>query len=106
MPETPETTMNPEDVPSELAVMLGEALYDDAHEHCGEDGCYGGDRASYIKQARFLLADLLPVRDAEIEQRVRAKVAEEIEARRCDFNACHACTCRREDAVVARGEQP
>jgi len=95
--------MRPEDVPTELAVTLGEALYDDAHENCGEDGCYGGDRASYIKQARWFLADLLPAheamvlekvacqppgvavlteedlaaRDAEVEQRVRAKVAEE-----------------------------
>ncbi|MCO6011536.1 hypothetical protein NE236_41955 [Actinoallomurus purpureus] len=63
-------------IPAELAAMLGERMYDDAHEGCDEGGCAGGDRASFEEYARVLLADLLP----EHERMVREQNAKELPA--------------------------
>lgn len=41
---------------------------------------------------------------AEIEREVRAKVAEEIAAYRCEFGDCNTCPCRKELAEIAGGE--
>lgn len=65
-------------VPDQLVQILGERLYDDAHEGCDEDGCAGGGLPFYENYARFLLADVID----EHERMVRERVAEEIEAAR------------------------
>ena len=47
------------------------------------------------------------VRPGWHEQQVRERVAEEIEARRCDSTEiCGSCRCRAEDAATARGSEP
>lgn len=60
-------------VPAELVEMLGERLFDDAHENCDSEGCTGGGLPYYEEYARILLADLLP----KHERMVREQVARE-----------------------------
>lgn len=71
------TAMRAEDVPDELADILGQKLYDENSEGCAAEGCDGHpSRASCQEWARELLAAVLPAHEAM----VRAEVAEEIEA--------------------------
>jgi leucyl aminopeptidase (aminopeptidase T) len=74
MPETPETTMRPEDVPDALVAAAA-----DAHEEWQADNCTRADlvvyRASHEAWVRAALAAVLPAHEAM----VRAKVDHEWE---------------------------
>lgn len=63
-------------IPADLVDIVTTVMEDDAHEHCGEDGCPGNTLEFHESQARQILVDLMPA----IETGVRAKVAAEIRA--------------------------
>jgi hypothetical protein len=43
---------------AEVAELFAEAMYDAAHENCGEDGCTGGGMKYYLDVAQY---ELMPV---------------------------------------------
>ncbi|GAB3979164.1 hypothetical protein GCM10029978_073810 [Actinoallomurus acanthiterrae] len=54
----------------ELADVLAERLYDDAHEGCETTGCHGTPRTHYDAYARELLAVILPVHREQIAHQI------------------------------------
>lgn len=123
MSETPETTMRPEDVavPVELCEMFPKELKEvgggfpllhalaavlPAHRAMVLEAV-----ACQPPGVAVLTEEDLAARDAEIEQRVRAKVAEEIEQRRPSSTTPgprhkHYWMGMTRAAHIARGEQP
>lgn len=67
----PETTMTPEQIPTDLAAAVGEWLYDGAHAACEETGCNGIARPEYEEMARALLSDHWELLTAAVQQEAR-----------------------------------
>lgn len=66
------------DVPADLVAIAVEAMEDDAHEHCNEDGCPGNTQPFHESQARQILADLLPAHEAMVRQQIAREIEDTI----------------------------